>query len=336
MKNKIICILICTLLITTVAPVAIGKNLLNPKKELSSAGSLIITLQAGKYSINNLENEYTEILMEEYGSLISPGEPTLPSKLFSIGLPPGGKALSIELINLESEDIPGVYHIKPGLPINEIKNNDINTDIYNSNKPYPANTFEYLGMSQMRKYSLAMIRFSPITYYPASSKLVLHKSITLKISYEITETISDVLLSDTAMDDVASDLIYNYYSIADYYHTAQQTRQTHDYVIITTSSLVTSLTGFLNWKTSIGYNVNIVTLTWILANYPATDTQKSIRDFLIANYALWGIKYVLIVGTHASIPMRTCYPDPSNHAPDGIHDIPTDYYYADLLFFPLA
>ncbi len=28
--------------------------------------------------------------------------------------------------------------------------------------------------------------------------------------------------------------------------------------------------------------------------------------------------------------MRTCYPDPTNHAPDGIHDIPTDYYYADL------
>jgi len=318
------------LLIATVAPIVIGKNLINPKKEFSSAGSLIITLQAGKYSINNLENEYTEILMEEYGSLISPGEPTLPSKLFSIGLPPGGKALSIELINIESEDIPGVYHIKPGLPINDKQNNEINTETYNSNKPYPANTFEYLGMSQMRKYSLAMIRFSPITYYPADGKLVLHKSIMLRINYEIVEEISAVLRADTAIDDVASKIIFNYDSIAKYYTPSQPIRQTYDYVIITTSPVVSSLTTFMNWKINLGYKVNISTITWIQTNYPAVDAQASIRSFLASNYASWGIKYVLIVGTYASIPMRMCYPDPTNHNPDGIHDIPTDYYYADL------
>jgi hypothetical protein len=38
----------------------------------------------------------------------------------------------------------------------------------------------------------------------------------------------------------------------------------------------------------------------------------------------------LIVGSHSTIPMRTCYPDPTNHNNDGQHDIPTDYYYADL------
>ncbi len=329
MRNKIICILICTLLIATIAPAALGKDLINPREELPSAGSFVITLQAEKYSINDLENGYEEILMEDYGVQITPGEPSVPSKTFYVGLPPGGRVTSIELVRIDSEEIQGFYKIKPGRSIND-ENTEINADIYNSNNPYPTTTFEYLGMSQMRKYSLAMIRFSPITYYPASGKLVLHESITIKINYENTEEISDVLLSDTTMDDVASGFIYNYHSIADYYQTSQPTRQTFDYVIITTNSLVTSLTGFLNWKTSIGYNVNIVTLTWILANYPATDTQKSIRDFLIANYASWGIKYVLIVGTHASIPMRTCYPDPSNHAPDGIHDIPTDYYYADL------
>jgi len=330
MKNKIICIFICTLLIATVVPVAIGKNLFNPKKELSSAGSLIITLHAGKYSISNLENEYTEILMEEYGSLISPGEPTLPSKLFSIGLPPGGKALSIELINLESEELPGVYHIKPGLPINDKQNNEINTETFNSNEPYPANTFEYLGMSQMRKYSLAMIRFSPITFYPTDGKLVLHKSIILRINYEIVEEISTVLRADTAMDDVASKIIFNYESIAKYYTPSQPINQPYDYVIITTSPVVSSLTTFMNWKINLGYKVNIFTLTWIQTNYPAVDAQASIRSFLASNYASWGIKYVLIVGTYASIPMRMCYPDPTNHNPDGIHDIPTDYYYADL------
>jgi hypothetical protein len=331
MKDKILSILICMLLIGTIAPLVNGEHFINPKKNPLSEGYLIITLHAGTYTIHTVENGKTEITMENYGCLITPGQPVLPSKLFYIGLPPGGNVVSIELINVESKDIPGVYQITTGLPITDGQSNAIDTATYTSNKPYTTNTFEYLGMSQMRKYSLAMIRFSPITYYQENGKLVLHNSITLRIHYEIIEQISDILLSDTAMDDIASKFIYNYQSIADYYTADQPARTTFDYVIITTSAVVTSLNGFLTWKTSIGYNVNIVTLTWILANYPPViDTQQSIRDFLIANYAAWGIKYVLIIGTHASIPMRTCYPDPTSHTPDGTHDIPTDYYYADL------
>jgi len=327
--KKVICFLVCMLMLATTIPIA-GKIVLMPKNETSSSESLIINLQSEEYSIKILENMYAEILMKDFGSAITPGEPTLPSKIFYVGLPPGGKVVSAELININSEEINGFYQIKPGLPIDDNQNNEINTEIYNSNNPCPATAFEYIGMSQMRKYSLAMIRFSPIIYYPASGKLVLHNSITLKLNYEITEQISDVLLSDTAMDDLASETIYNYDSIAKYYSPTQPISQPYDYVIITTTPVVSSLTGFVNWKTTLGYKPNVFDLTWILTNYPAADTQASIRSFLVAKYASWGIKYVLIVGTHASIPMRTCYPDPSNHAPDGIHDIPTDYYYADL------
>jgi hypothetical protein len=330
MKSKIVCIIITMLLtISFIIPVS-AITLGNINKKTLYSDSLIITLNSREYKIISSADEQVEILMEDYGNIITPGEPTLPSKNFFIGLPPGCRATSVELINTETENIPGYYKIKPGLKIDNDQNFEIKKEIYNSNNPYPETIFEYIGMSQFRKYSIAAIRFSPITYYPESGKLVLHKSITLKINYEIVEKISDVLLSDKAMDELASEMIVNYNSIAKYYTSSQQNRQTYDYVIITTSPVVTNLSGFLTWKTSIGYNLNIVTLTWILANYPASDTQKSIRDFLIANYASWGIKYVLIVGTNTSIPMRICYPDPTNHVPDGTHDIPTDYYYADL------
>ena len=330
MKLKIICFLVAMLLaLSFIIPVS-AITFINTNNNTLNSNSSIITLKSKEYKINNLDNQQVEIFMEDYGSITTPGEPALPQKIFYIGLPPGGKATSVELIKTESQDILGFYFIKPGLQIVDEQNSEINEEIYNSNNPYPDAIFEYIGMTQMRKYSIAMIRFSPITYYPESGKLVLYKSITLKINYEIVEEIPDVLLSDTAMDNIASETILNYDLIAKYYTPSQPIKQSHDYVIITTSSVVTSLNGFLTWKTSIGHNVNIVTLTWILTNYPAADTQKSIRDFLIANYASWGIKYVLIVGTHASIPMRICYPDPNNHVPDGIHEIPTDYYYADL------
>ena len=98
------------------------------------------------------------------------------------------------------------------------------------------------------------------------------------------------------MDDLASKTIVNYESIKDYYKPSNtKTRQPYDIVIISTSSLYSSISSFQNYKKSLGFSVNYVNLSWITTNYPASDTQASIRLFLSSNYASWGIKYVLIV-----------------------------------------
>ncbi|MCK5112516.1 MAG: hypothetical protein KAQ84_03135, partial [Thermoplasmatales archaeon] len=342
MIKKIVGILICTLLIATaVLPVAgtmKSRGINNKVSGNSLDESIIITFTAGEYEIDNLDSGHSEINMMDFGSTLIPGEPMLPSKTFFVGLPPGCEVISVNLLNEKCEEIAGSYNIRSAPPVFGDENTEVdwevNTGIYSSTGTYPAKVYEYIGMSQMRKYYLAMIRFSPFSYYPADDKLVLHNSITLRISYKIVEEVSDELLADTIMDDVASECIVNYADIAHLYRsTSVPTKgQAYDYVIITTSSLVGSLSGFQTWKTSLGYSVNIVTVSWITTNYPATDTQKSIRDFLVANYASWGIKYVLIVGSHSTIPMRTCWPDPTytSHIPDGQHDVPTDYYYADL------
>ena len=340
MKKKILGIFVCMLLIATaVLPVAgtIKSSEINNKISRNSLNeSIVITLTAEEYEIDNLASGYSEINMMDFGSTLIPGEPMLPSKTFLVGLPPGGKVVSVDLLSENCEEITGSYNIKPAPPIfgdeNTETNWNVNIDIYSSTESYPTKVYEYIGMGQMRKYYIAMIRFSPFSYYPADGKLVLHNSITMRINYKIVEEVSDELLADAVMDDVALECITNYADIAHLYQftSVPPKEQTYDYVIITTSSLVSSLSGFQTWKTNLGYSVKIDTLSNITTNYPATDTQKSIRDFLVANYASWGIKYVLIVGSHSTIPMRTCYPDPTNHNNDGQHDIPTDYYYADL------
>lgn len=339
MKKTLISVMISTLVIFAAFNLSVHGETIEKKQislkydEQQNQGFLDVTLRAGEYSIINTPSGFSEISMVGYGNLLISGSPLLPTKTFFIGLPPGCVVKTINLLEEITTQLPGKYHINTALsisPDDRTTQEKNQPEMTSSTGGYPAETYEYLGMSHLRKYSLAQIRFSPMTYYPESSTLFLHERITLRIYYETNTELSEELLSDTAMDDVAAKLIYNYPSINAYYQSQTPKRQTYDYVIITTSSLVTSLTGFLTWKTTVGFNVNIVTLTWILTNYPASDTQKSIRDFLIANYASWGIKYVLIVGSHAAIPMRTCYPDPTNHASDGIHDIPTDYYYADL------
>lgn len=112
-------------------------------------------------------------------------------------------------------------------------------------------------------------------------------------------------------------------------HVAEAKSIGYDYVIITTDNLKDSLTDFKNWKEELGYSVNITTVSWIYDNYPGKDEPEKIRNFLIDKYETWGIKFVLIVGSIYTVPMRYCYPDPSTHDNDWWR-IPTDFYYADL------
>ena len=110
-----------------------------------------------------------------------------------------------------------------------------------------------------------------------------------------------------------------------------------DYVIITTKDLEDSIINseFISWKDSLGYSIKIVLLSdELIQDQLGNDLPAKIRNFLREYYDIWGIKYVLIVGDHDTIPMRYCYPDPQNHY-FNIYDhfsgeIPTDHYYADL------
>jgi hypothetical protein len=117
----------------------------------------------------------------------------------------------------------------------------------------------------------------------------------------------------------------------------QKRLQTYDYVIITTESLSSAITAstFIPWKTLLGYSVKIVFITDDeIAGQSGADLPEKIRNFLRAYYIGWGIQFVLIVGDHATIPMRYCYPNPLNHRFDIFDwtsgEVPTDYYYADL------
>lgn len=104
----------------------------------------------------------------------------------------------------------------------------------------------------------------------------------------------------------------------------------YNYVIITTADLENSVSQLKNWKEFLGYSVKVVTISWISSNYQGAEIQEKIRNFLIDKYSEWGIKYVLLVGSCDTIPMRDCYPDPNTHKNNPYFMAATDYYYADL------
>ena len=115
----------------------------------------------------------------------------------------------------------------------------------------------------------------------------------------------------------------------------------YDYVIITTSDLIGSVTSstFPAWKAELGYSLKTILITDPeIADQPGYDLEEQIRNFLREYYGIWGIEYVLFVGDYATVPMRICYPDSSFHVYDpsdpGLFapGTPTDQYYADLSY----
>ena len=103
----------------------------------------------------------------------------------------------------------------------------------------------------------------------------------------------------------------------------------YDYVIITTDELVNSVNTFESWKRVCGYSVKTVSLSWITNTYQGRDIPEQIRNFLIDTYEEWGIKYVLFVGSHTTLPMREVYIIPAEFE-EGYGSMFTDFYYADL------
>ena len=301
--------------------------------QISEKESMAITLDSASYELSQNSKGKTEIRMEGFNALNEPGCPHLPARTYLIGLPPSAHVKKVELVDEHRIKLDKTYEIAPFLP--KIVDDstsfsmDINMDVYNSKHPYPSNIYKYKGMGQLRKFSFARIQFTPFQYIPLTGELILYTNITLKITFEITNEPSEELLSDP-VDDFASKKIYNFDEIKPSYQHSSLNPESYDYVFIADESVISTLMNFKQWKETVGYNVKIVNTSYIYTNYEGEDKPEQIRNFLIDKYAEWGIKYVLLVGSHNSIPMRYCYPDPTVHEDNSNWKVPTDYYYADL------
>jgi len=102
-----------------------------------------------------------------------------------------------------------------------------------------------------------------------------------------------------------------------------------DYVIVTNDSLAAAYQALADWKTAKGVPTVVRTTEWIAANYRnGSDGAETIRNFVKDAYSLWGIKYVLLGGDAAQVPVRLAwssyYPNAAGRAN------PADMYFGCL------
>ncbi|MFH1457196.1 MAG: C25 family cysteine peptidase [Patescibacteria group bacterium] len=310
------------------------------------AEQLTVELTSETYEIINLPDGSHEIRMANFGNILTPGKPMLPSKTFLIAVPPGAKINSINIVGLEQELLNGKYSIVPApmmLPMDgdqalsdealrvyrENKNSAYSTDAF-----YPQQAIVWDGEGSYRQFQFARVNFAPFSYNAVTQQLVYYENAVVTIDYTtVTAKQKSSPLKQNFAQSLtgrnASVLLYNYEEAIPWYQKYFEPNSNssyYDYVIITTDALQSTLSSFVSWKQSVGYSVNVVTVTWINSNYSGSDLPQKIRNFLIDKYTEWGIEYVLLVGDVANVPMRMCSPKADTTS----GDTPTDYYYADL------
>jgi hypothetical protein len=305
-------------------------------------GTISLTIPVGTYDIRQTV-EGQEIYVEDFGRLLVPGKPNLPSKIFAIAIPPGAVATEVSFDLGEGIALPGTYRLPPASlprvigqedPLVYQREKQTYEDnyaaVYGSDEPYPASVGEFVRSAGFRKYNLVDVRITPLVYHPQSGRLVYYPHVAVNIAYSLPKGFSagDIMVDNLARkESVAQEIILNYRQAQDWYPAGTTgSKETYDFVIVTLPLLETSVVPLVSWETLKGRSVNVVTTTWISANYTGYDLAEKIRNFLKDKYpsGQWGIEDVLLVGDYDDVPMRRCAQDLGYGQPE------TDYYYAEL------
>jgi hypothetical protein len=303
--------------------------------------SLTVTIPAGPYKITSTDKS-DEITLTDFGRLLVPGKPDLPSRIFAIAIPPGAEVANVTFDPGRGVALPGTYEIAPApVPrvIGEENSGLYQRDLaryqanyratYGSDKPYPAAVGEFVRSAGYRKYNLVDVRFTPFVYHPSSGQLIYYPELTVNVNYTFSEDAPPVgLVADnlSRTERVARDIVYNYDQAQEWYTKGKAGRGLHDFVIVTIDSLTSAVTPLVDWETAKGRTVQVVTTSWINTNYSGYDLAEKIRNFLREKYPSgeWGIEDVLLVGHYDDVPMRRCAQDLGYGQPE------TDFYYAEL------
>lgn len=298
--------------------------------------TITVQIPVGTYHIEK-ENRNHEVSIEGYGRLLIPGKPNLPSKIFSIAIPPGAQVCDVHFETTGGVVLPGIYQIAPcRLPRvigaedlvrshQDQQQYEVNyRSIYGNNQPYPVTVGEVMGTGGYRKYNLVDVRITPFSYTPLSGRLMYYPNITVTVRYTIPEGFSSTeIMSDdlSHTEQTAREIILNYDQARHWYTPAPLGRTQYDYVIITLNTLTASITSLVDWEVAKGRSVYVATVDWINSNYQGYDLAAKIRTFLREKYpsSAWGILDVCLIGHWNDVPMRLTAQEPK-----------TDYYYAEL------
>lgn len=299
------------------------------------AGEVKKTFSFSNYTISQ-NGIYSQVNFD--GAVLSgkPGEPALPYKAISLMLPPGEKAVSIEITGSNEKIIPGnllLYPAQYPQPLSEAKKSFvIDEKAYQKNRTYPSSPAGQLMTQYLNGFAFALSTFTPVMYNPVTRHTSYWSDVTVTIRTEPSaaseETLKNLTGSQTVLNRVKrlaqNPEMMNLYPVQNAPATA------YKILIITPSQFAMGFSSLTEYYNSIGSTWQIKSTQDINTEMTGQDLAEKIRNYIIQEYQNNQIEHVLLGGDVEHVPFRGFYCYVISGSGYEANDIPADIYFSAL------
>jgi len=303
------------------------------------AGNIERTYHFANYSIQ-AKGSYQTIMFDGAKSAGIPGEPSLPYIQVVLMLPPGESAESMEVIRKNEVQIPGTFQLFPKqdvVPLSKPGTGKFlkNASVYSGNAPYPKSPEGKLMMEYLNGFGFALSTCTPVSYNPSTGQLSYYSDITIRI-HTRTDGKATECLKNLSSEKNVTERVKRYAQnpeMAESYPQKASPKAAYQYLIITPSQFQGGYTDLINYYQTLGIICQIATTESIAAGMSGVDLPEKIRNYIIQEYQINSIDYVLLGGNDLLVPARKAY-DVVYYGTGGIEEetnrIPADIYYSSL------
>lgn len=302
----------------------------------SYAGNVEKTFNFGSYTIRQTGN-FHSIVFDNTQQAGLTGEPSLPWHSVSLLLPPGEKAVSIEIAGDQLTEIPETLKLFPAQYSSPVsKGHDgkfiIKEDVYRMNQKYPVKQSGRLSTQYLNGYAFALSTFTPVVYNPFTGKASYYKSVTVTVhtspSAESTEALKNFSASPGVKKRV-SRLAQNR-ELMELYPAAKAAQSAYQLLIISPFAYQTAYQPLIDFYTNRSISSSFQSVEYINQAVSGADLPEKIRNYIKTEYQNNGIEQVILGGDVALVPFRGFYCYVISGGGYEEYNIPADIYFSGL------
>lgn len=253
------------------------------------------TYQTETVSVNGIVMQ--KLHMADAYPVLKAGSPELLQTAFSL-IVPEGSSPEAEILDAQYTT---VEHFALAPSKGKIyRNVDPATVPYTTNQDYLSNRY-LLGNNivpgdqyQLRDFHGMNFKVYPFDYNPMSQTLKIYSSVTVKVTFNGTRSLSVPVKNNRTFDAVYAQQFLNYKSLR-----GTPVGEEGDILIIAPEIFIEAMQPYADWKIRNGFNTEIVSVA------TAGGNANSIKTYISDYYNTHDLAFVVIVGDNAQFPTPT-------------------------------
>ena len=266
----------------------------------SNANEAVVRVDFGTYqtetvSVNGVEMQ--KLHMADAYPVLKAGSPELLQTAFSLIIPEGSSP-ETEILDAQYTT---VQHFALAPSKGKLYRNVNPASIaYTTNEDYQSDRY-LLGNNvvpgeeyQLRDYHGMNFKVYPFDYNPAAQTLKIYSSVTVKVTFNGTRTVSVPQKNNRTFDAVYATQFLNYQGLR-----GTPVMEEGDILIIAPEDFMSAMQPYADWKIRNGFNTEIVSVA------AAGSNANTIKSYISDYYSEHNLAFVIIVGDNAQFPTPT-------------------------------